>query len=376
MEILLVEVQALLFEKKKDMIALLTRDHAEKCLSLMKRRAEGSAPVYSETFLDLGRTGVICVKGCHRDAQDMVLRQAGWCVADHCETTEATLYFWEERDFRDFHKTVLGLGFELDENDDYLLLAYKDEDGRMTVFAEFEYAGGAIKAWSGKEHYFGAEKMDPESLLRSGHLFVKSLYRILDTPSSAMVHSACVGLGGKGILLCARGGKGKSTLAVSSLLKGFEFVSDDYTILEQDDEGLTASPLYSIITLSPEMYNLMYEEFAPARFVADNARKNKYVFEMSAWKDQVRKRLPLKACLFPEIVPDSQCGVFPCSPSEKGRAITSLVHSTQMQMLDQGNPSNSRKIIRMLQRLDFYKIRLSPDIFGNVECLRDFIRGL
>ena len=355
------------------MIALLTEERAKKCLSLLKERAEGSCPVFSETFLELGNVGTVCVKGYHMEAREMVFRQAGWCVVESCGEPAATIYFWQEKGFKDFHKSVLNLDFDLEEGDDYLLLARKDEEGRMNIFAEIEYAGGAIKAWDGKDYFFGAEKMDPESLLRSGHLFVKDLYRILDTPSTAMAHSACVGIDGTGVLICARGGRGKSTLAVSALLRGFDFISDDYTILEQEGETLFASPLYSIITLSPEMYNRLYDELAPARFVADNARKNKYVFEMSAWKDQVKGRYPIRACLYPEIRPDSKCGVFPCSQLEKGRAITNLVHSTQMQMLDQGNSFNSRKFIGMLQGLSFYKIILSADIFENVECLRDFI---
>ena len=358
------------------MIASLTPARAAQCLKSLKEHVRAMAPALSETFLDLGGLKKVLVKGYHPAAGKATLAQLGFCLTEPFETPDATIHFWKEEDFKNFHRTVLGLDFDLEEGDNYLLLARKNEAGKLEIFAEIEYVGGAIKVWDGDEFFFGAERMDHESLLRSGHLFVKCLYRILETPSTAMAHSACLGFDGVGVLICARGGKGKSTLAVSSMLRGFEFVSDDYTMLEKNGSDLLASPIYSIITLSPMIYNLLYDDLAPARFVAENAKKDKYVFDISAWKGSVRTRYPVKACLFPEINSEAEPGVFPCSPIEKGRAITNLVHSTQMQMIDQGNSLNSRKMIGMLQGLDFYRIQLCPDIFKNVETLRDFIKKL
>ncbi len=358
------------------MIASLTPARAAKCLTLLKEHVEEMSPALSETFLDLGGVKKVRVEGYHPAAGKASLRQLGFCATGPSVACDATIRFWMVEHIKNFHKSVLGLDFDLEEGDNYLLLARRNEEGKLEIFAEIEYLGGAIKVWDGDEYYFGAERMDQESLLRSGHLFVKCLYRILETPSTAMAHSACIGLDGTGVLICARGGKGKSTLAVSSMLRGFEYVSDDYTMLEKDGDNLLASPIYSIITLSPTIYNLLYDELTPARFVADNAKKDKYVFDISAWKDSVRTRYPVKACLFPEIRPDLDPGVFPCSLIEKGRAITNLVHSTQMQMIDQGNSLNSKKMIGMLQGLDFYRIQLCPDIFKNVETLRDFIKKL
>jgi hypothetical protein len=48
------------------------------------------------------------------------------------------------------------------------------------------------------------------------------------------LHAACVGRGGRGLLLMGASGSGKSTLALQCLLQGFEFVSEDSTLVAPD----------------------------------------------------------------------------------------------------------------------------------------------
>ena len=75
-----------------------------------------------------------------------------------------------------------------------------------------------------------------------------------------MVHGDIVGLNDNGVLFCARGQRGKSTLVVLSMIDGFEYVSDDYLTLEKENDKLYAHPIYSIITLSPRMYNELFDK--------------------------------------------------------------------------------------------------------------------
>ena len=60
----------------------------------------------------------------------------------------------------------------------------------------------------------------------------------------------------------------------------------------------------------------------------------------------------------------------------KGKAIVQLVHSTIKQMKDEYDTKNVKKLINMLQDLEFYRFRLSSDIFLNTKVLRDFISNL
>lgn len=48
------------------------------------------------------------------------------------------------------------------------------------------------------------------------------------------LHAACVGSGGRGVLLMGASGAGKSTVALQCLLQGFEFLSEDSTMVAPD----------------------------------------------------------------------------------------------------------------------------------------------
>ena len=357
------------------MLIPLSERQTARCAALLQDRLSAMSVRPEEVWLDLGGLKKVRVLCYHPEAPVMIRRQLAWSVIPPAQEADFTLCFWEEPQMEGFHRRVLGLDVDLDEGDDYILLSRKDA-GLLSLWGEIEYKQGSVSIRDGETFYYAVGSMDPVSLLKGGHLFVRNLYRMADTPASALIHGACVGVEGTGVLLCARGSRGKSTLTVSAMLRGFDYVSDDYFVLDKSTGALTASPLYSIITLSPGMYGRLYDDLGPARFVAPNARGDKYVLDIAAWRDAVRWRYPVRACVFPEIAPGEDARVIPCTAQERGRAITHLVHSTVSQMMDQGNAATVRKLIGMLGGLDFYRIRLSADLYRNVGCLRDFILGL
>lgn len=354
------------------MIASLSKEQTLHCLSHLRERLDS---LCSEVlYLNLGDIKTIRVVCCHPNAATMVRRQLAWSLTAPVEHPDATLYFWENANPADFHKEVLGLGFDREPGDDYLLLVTREGE-RLHPFAEFTQ-GGAVRIWGENLCFYSVPGMEPENLLKEGHLFVQLLYRLVDTPSTHLIHGACVGVDNKGILLCARGAKGKSTLTVTAMLRGFDYVADDYLLLEKKDNALNASPIYSIITLSPKMYNTLYEDLDRAHFVSNSARKDKYVLDIAAYDKGLGRHYPICACMFPEIDPDAEPAVIACTPQEKGKAITHMIHSTVGQMNDEGNAPTVRKLIGMLSSMDFYRIRLSPDIVRNAECLRQFVKQL
>jgi len=223
-------------------------------------------------------------------------------------------------------------------------------------------------------YYYGVENLEPEEFIKQGHILVQILNNILKTQNTNLVHGACVGLDNKGILLCARGQRGKSTLAVLAMMEGFEYVSDDYLTLEKEGDNLYAHPIYSIITLSPRMYNELYDKLDGTKFVSNNARKDKYVINISNFHDKFKKKYPIKICMFPEIVSDLEPSIRECTNTEKGRAITHLVHSTIFQMNDIHDIKTIKKLISMVKCFKFYKINLCNDIYKNTKCLKEFIK--
>lgn len=56
------------------------------------------------------------------------------------------------------------------------------------------------------------------------------------------IHATCVARGGHAVLLVGRSGAGKSDLALRLIDRGWDLVSDDYTIVTADARGLIAAP--------------------------------------------------------------------------------------------------------------------------------------
>ena len=355
------------------MVLSLSKEQKQNCFSHLRSVLGSALSGAQEYYLDLGGIKTVRVVSCDPDAAPMIRLQLAWSLTNPVPDPAATLILWKGKVDASFHKRGLGLDVQDDGREENLIFALRDGD-RLLQFGEISYENRTANLTDGDTSYYCVESFEPEEWRKEGHLFVHWLYKVADTPSSHLVHGACIGLDGRGILMCARGQRGKSTLAVTAMLRGFEYVSDDYLILEKTSAGLLASPIYSIITLSPRMYAALEADLGKARYMCENARKDKHVFNIAGYGDTLRRRYPVTACVFPEIDTSlSEAVIEPCSPAEKGRAITHLVHSTILQMQAQGNASTVRKLIAMLQGLPFYSIRLSPDIFGNVETLRKFL---
>lgn len=230
--------------------------------------------------------------------------------------------------------------------------------------------GGVIEAYDPENnvYYYGVKDLRPEEFIKKGHIFVHIFNKIIKTPTANLIHGAVVGIDNKGILLCGRGQRGKSTLAVLAMMDGFDYVSDDYLVLEKEGDALYSYPIYSIITLSPKMYNELYDDLK-GKFVSNNARRDKYVIDIKAYHETFRDKYPIKVCVFPQIVADEKPSIVPC---KKGQAITQLVHSTINQMEDKYDTKTIQKLMSFIQNFEFYQINLCPDIKANVECLRNF----
>ena len=219
-------------------------------------------------------------------------------------------------------------------------------------------------------YYYGVADLDPEEFIKQGHIFIQFLFDMLKTENTAVVHGALVGLEGNGVLFCAGGGMGKSTLSVCAMMDGFDYVSDDYLILEKTEEGLFARPIYSIITLSPRMYSELYYDLK-SKFVSNNARKNKYVLNIAEYHKCFSKKYPVKLLMYPNI---SDCTTPSVEKCDKGRCVVQLVQSTLQQMQNRHDTETVRKLTSFVRDFDSYQINLSNDIWANERCLKEFMK--
>lgn len=334
----------------------------------------------------------------------LIEKQLSYTIKDAADNYDATIVLWNETEVENFIGDVTdnhiksririeqlvskskSVGFEIADSigiERKLYTRVNVDNGKISHFEILDDAYskhnpvirincviGVISAFDLENniYYYGVKDLRPEEFIKHGHIFVQIFNKIVKTSNSALVHGAVVGLDNKGILFCARGQRGKSTLAVLSMMQGFDYVSDDYLILEKEGDDLYSYPIYSIITLSPRMYNELYDDLK-GKFVSNNARRDKYVINIDDYHGSFRDKYPIKICMFPQIVSDEKPSIVPC---KKGQAIVQLVHSTINQLEDTYDIKTIRKLISFVKDFDFYQINLCADVVANVECLRQF----
>lgn len=339
-------------------------------------------PLYVK-YLDLG-CKTVRLLGFSDEFLGHIRKQLTFVVRDNSEKFDATLVLFQD-DFKSFAKSIHDdLDFAKNFHLRIKLLRTKDKITKSNFFEDnyskihpvfsLDFVRGFLTAYNQKTntYYYGVKNLEPEKFIEEGHLFVQFLNKILKDKTTNLVHGALIGMNNNGILFCARGQRGKSTLAVLSMMRGFEYVSDDYLTLKKEGNILYSYPIYSIITLSPRMYNELYDDLNGSRFVSNNARKDKYVINIQNFHGQFKTKYPVKFCMFPEIVADKEPSIVPCSCAEKGRAIVQLIQSTVSQMQDIRDTKTIAKLFDMVQNYPFYKINLCNDIEKNTKLLREF----
>ena len=367
------------------MLISFTNEERKKTFANLESHIQNHYKPVFVKYLDLG-VKTVRIINYSAGFSHLIEKQLKFVLKDKAAKFDATLKVWQEDNLGIFPTKIIdSLSFKtnLKLRVDWLMhrITFIDVmafDPSYSPFNPIVFNNGASNTFTAQDNetqtfYYCVDDLDPEKVIREGHIFVQHLNKILNTDHTNLVHGACVGIKNKGVLFCARGQRGKSTLSVLSMMKGFEYVSDDYLTLEHKNNQLYAYPIYSIITLSSKMYNTLFEELKDSRFLFNNARKDKYVFSIANFHDRFKVKYPIKLCMFPEIVSDTEPSIVLCDKAEKGRAIVQLIHSTVSQMQSMNNKKTIKKLFDMVNDFEFYKINLCSDIHKNTQCLKKFL---
>lgn len=336
-------------------------------------------------YVQLG-SKVVRLLNYSKDFSPLIQKQLTYTLKRNADRYDATIVLWNEKNIGQVPKHLdeqfspsknfkLRIEMLYANTKDLSLWVLLDDYSKINVIMDINPEWGFAKSYSPSTntYYYGVKNLEPEEFIKEGHIFVQMFNKIIKDENSNLVHGAVVGYNNHGVLFCARGQRGKSTLTVLSMMEGFDYVSDDYLVLEKENENLYSYPIYSIITLSPRMYNELYDRLDGCRFVSNNARKDKYVVNIEKFHPQFKNKYPINLCIFPEIVSDPEPSIRLCNSDEKGRAITQLIQSTVFQMQDTNNHDVIIKLLNMVKNFEFYKLNLCNDINANTKYLQQFL---
>lgn len=357
----------------------------QQAYAVLEERANRCAPEPIIRFLDCGTRMVRLV--CHSAAfLRHVERQMTCSLREEAPSFDATLVIWRERSVADAALAVvrvldgvlyrrLRIGRLTGEAASEAVQCFDEGRVRHWPLLDVQPGDGSLSAFDpeGNTYYYAVENLEPEEFIKRGHIFVQLLFRICNVPGSSLAHGAVVGLNGVGVLFCAFGYRGKSTLSVHALLDGFEYVSDDYLILgRKPGDTLRAWPVYSVIALAPQAYQAMYDDFR-GKFLSNNARKDKYMFNIAGYHDQFRRGYPVRLCMFPHIC---DCAEPSIEPGYRALAVEELAFSTLNNTGNLRDALTIGKLYEFVCDLPFYRFNLSRNIARNTRCLREFLERL
>ena len=365
----------------------LTKNEIKECFDNLKKYLSTYNDIKYERYVKLGSLIVkINIHG--KEFLPHIEKQLTYILIENPQKYDVVLNVWKESDTFSLCKSIspkfdvknnikLRIAILYAKSEKYDIQVKDEKFSPIKPILDIQSKRGILigNDFENNTYYYGVEDLTPEEFIKEGHIFVQFFNNMLKSENSNLVHGAVIGLNNKGILFCARGQRGKSTLSVLSMIRGFEYVSDDYLILTKTNNELISNPIYSIITLSPEMYNRLYSELEGSRFISNNARKDKYVFNISNFHNKFMKDYPIKLCIFPEITEDKEPSIRLCTKEEKGRAIVQIIQSTLMQMNDLSERQTVEKLINMVKDFNFYKFNLCFDIEKNTEYLKNFMNA-
>jgi hypothetical protein len=233
--------------------------------------------------------------------------------------------------------------------------------------------------------------LDPESGTAEGHLspagaipsgqwraqgdavFTFSLLELLRHRGLFHLHAAGLARDGRGVLLAGNTGAGKSTLTVSLVRAGWDFLSDDAVLLRTSPEGVEALSLPSEFHLDPTLAE-RFPELAP---LAD--RQGYGSGEKRAFRPvEIYERQPIAACvpsllLFPQIAP----GATRAQTLTPTQALTALIRSSALVLLDERVAAPHLDALkRLVSQCRCYWLYHGPDALEDPTCIPELIEAL
>jgi hypothetical protein len=173
----------------------------------------------------------------------------------------------------------------------------------------------------------------------------------------AVVHAGCVGNSDVAVLLVGKGGSGKSTVSLLSVLHGLDYLSDDYTLVKFDEEP-EAYCLYNTGKL--HAYHLKRFPELESLAVTPGADKDgkPLIYLNQHFPGQIAKQRKLKAIVAPAVTGKPKSALFRISAMETLKA---LALSTLLQLRSDDKLA-LKKMAGLAQILPGYRLELGTDV--------------
>ena len=239
---------------------------------------------------------------------------------------------------------------------------YRDEDGCAIFLPDLWVIGADIsrRTFSCCLHNRGDRAQVPYWVAS------KLVSQWAGTAGLLSVHGGAVGVGGRGVLLAARGGGGKSTLAAACLLSGMDYVADDYVLVSAEGPP-RAMPMFSTLKMNPDMKERLGLDL-PVIW-EDAARGGKQLLDASSFP--ICRDMAVCAVVFLSRWDREGAEISPVS----GNPAVRLAQSA-LQVEGAYDPAAAKAVVQRLSGLPAYEMRFGGNLRQNADTLRTWIERM
>lgn len=245
---------------------------------------------------------------------------------------------------------------------------YNGDDGRFAVSAEFGFF--SLYSAVNNETYIWLCKDKDLLEVYITHPFRMELGWWAQRNGYVFLHSAAVGTEGKGVLISGAGGSGKSTLSMSVLLSGMDFLSDDYLLVKKEERPL-AIRIYGTGYLKQDMLAKLPEYRRGVLW--SSGERDKSLISLNIFGKRIVDTLPLHAIIIPHIA-HAELPVISRNPDV--RKLIPLLSSTSYQNRELKNRTVFFGMMQLLRNLPAFDFKLTDDIRRNAEYLKEWVEKL
>lgn len=254
--------------------------------------------------------------------------------------------------------------FEDDSSEDKKLIVYNKDGKHLLYNHESKVLTGYDK--NTKKAYYYIPRLDMLPYYEKAAPMRMIFHHFCEENFMTLVHGASVSINGKGILLIGSGGSGKTTTAISAVLNGFEYLGDDYVILNPKDRSI-----FSIYSSSKIRWESGKIVTGLENLAINSKDEDKGYFFMEDQGKKIRKRSTLGAVVIPRIGQ----GETTYSRIPAAKALLILSASTIFQMPGSGNRT-LKDISKILKDVPVFEMVLGRDTEKTNNKLEEIIKGL
>lgn len=185
--------------------------------------------------------------------------------------------------------------------------------------------------------------------------FRQILHHFFEDSHYCLIHGAGVGINGIGVLLTAKGGSGKSTSALACLSNGWQYVGDDFILLNTNTNYMYS--LYNVAKLEPHQL-ANFKNLAEITLSKNQDMHKQQIFLFPKYQSRLCRKMKLRAIITPQYDASLDANtLFPCSVSH---SLLAMAPSTVF--LLKADKRLFNKLSQVCQSLPTYKLNTSSDL--------------